>query len=110
MTIREAITRVLTGHDEGLTCQEIYNAIITDNLYTFNAINPQAIVKSIIRRQCYGLDFPTASISKYFKIVGGSGKGCAMEFIIVTKSLIHKLKLLQNRRQQKNNLLKKKLQ
>lgn len=32
MTIREAITRVLTGHDEGLTCQEIYNAIITDNL------------------------------------------------------------------------------
>lgn len=28
MTIREAITQVLTGHDEGLTCQEIYNAII----------------------------------------------------------------------------------
>ncbi len=74
MTIREAITQVLTGHDEGLTCQEIYNAIITDNLYKFNALNPQAIVKTIIRRQCYGLDFPTASISKYFKIVGGSGK------------------------------------
>lgn len=74
MTIREAITQVLAGHDEGLTCQEIYSAIIADNLYTFNAINPQAIVKNIIRRQCYGLDFPTASISKYFKIVGGSGK------------------------------------
>lgn len=74
MTIREAITQVLSGHDEGLTCQEIYDAIIAGNLYTFNAINPQAIVKNIIRRQCYGLDFPTASISKYFKIVGGSGR------------------------------------
>lgn len=74
MTIREAITQVLTGHDEGLTCQEIYSAIIADNLYTFNARKPEAVVKQIVRRQCYGLDFPSALISKYFKIVGGSGK------------------------------------
>lgn len=74
MTIREAITQVLSGKDEGMTCEEIYDAIIAGNLYTFNAMNPQGIVKNIIRRQCIGLDFPTACISKYFKIVGGSGK------------------------------------
>ena len=74
MTIREAITHVLIGHDEGLTCQEIYSAIIAGNLYSFNAINPLGIVQNIIRRQCYGVDFPTACITKYFKIVGGSGK------------------------------------
>lgn len=74
MTIREAITQVLTGHDEGLTCQEIYSAIIADNLYTFNARKPEAVVKQIVRRQCCGLDFPSALITKYFKIVGGSGK------------------------------------
>lgn len=74
MTIREAITQVLTGHDEGLTCQEIYTAIIDGNLYTFNAANPLGIVQNIIRRQCYGVDFPSACINKYFRIVGGSGK------------------------------------
>lgn len=74
MTIREAITHVLTGQEEGMTCEEIYSAIIANNLYSFNAANPQAIVKNTIRRQCYGVDFPTARISKYFKIVGGRGK------------------------------------
>lgn len=78
MTIREAIIQVLTGHDEGLTCQEIYNRIIDNNLYLFGAKDPLAVVKITIRKQCYGLDFPSASISKYFKIVGGSGKKTAI--------------------------------
>lgn len=74
MIIREAITQVLSGHEEGMTCEEIYAAIIANNLYSFNAVNPQGIVMNIIRRHCYGLDFPTACINKYFKIVGGNGK------------------------------------
>ena len=74
MTIHEAITQVLSEHKEGLTCQEIYDAIIAGNLYTFNAIDPPGIVKNIIRKHCYGVDFPSACISKYFKIVSGRGK------------------------------------
>ena len=74
MTIREAITQVLSGHEEGMTYEEIYSAIIANNLYSFNAVNPQGIVINIIRKHCFGIDFPTASINKCFKIVGGNGR------------------------------------
>ena len=37
-------------------------------LYSFKAENPYAIVNGMVRRHCFGLDFPTASPHKYFKI------------------------------------------
>ena len=67
-TIVEAIKAVLSEHPNGLTSAEIYNSIITKDFYSFKAENPQAIVNSMVRRHCFGLDFPTASPHKYFKI------------------------------------------
>jgi len=68
-TIVEAIKTVLLHYPEGLTSVEIYNKIIEDDLYKFNALNPQAIVNGMVRRHCLGLDFPTACVQKYFRIV-----------------------------------------
>lgn len=69
MTIVEAIKTILKDYPDGLKSVEIYDKIIEKDLYKFNAISPQAIVNGMIRRHCYGLDFPTADSRKYFKIV-----------------------------------------
>ena len=71
-TIVEAIKTVLVQYPDGLTSSEIYDKIIDNNLYAFNAINPQGIVSGMIRRHCYGLDFSTASPNKYFSIVSNA--------------------------------------
>ena len=68
-TIVDAITKVLSESDGGLTSLEIYNKIIEEDLYRFNAASPQAIVSGTLRRHCFGLDFPTASPTKYFRII-----------------------------------------
>lgn len=68
-TIVEAIKVVLSDCPEGLTSIEIYNKIVENNLYTFNAISPQAIVNGTVRKHCYGLDFPSASLHKFFQII-----------------------------------------
>ena len=57
-----------------LTNKEAYELIVEQNLYDFPAKNPSHVVNGIIRRYCYGLNFPTASPIKYFKIVGYKGK------------------------------------
>ncbi len=74
MTIADAIKRVLDNNGEGLTSGEIYQKIIAGHLYEFPAKNPEAVVNNIIRRHCLGLDFPTASAVKHFKIVSYKGK------------------------------------
>lgn len=74
MTIVEAIKEVLAQNKNGLTSKEIYESIITNNLYVFPAKNPASVVNSQIRRHCQGLDFPTANLIKHFKIVRYSGK------------------------------------
>ena len=68
-TIVEAIKTVLEEYPDGLTSAEIYEKIIEKDLYIFNAISPRAIVNGMIRRHCYGLDFPTANPHKFFKII-----------------------------------------
>lgn len=68
MTILEAIKFVLEKHADGLTSKEITNIIEEENLYIFKAAKPVNVVNSIIRRHCYGLDFPSANIVKYFYI------------------------------------------
>jgi restriction system protein len=64
-----------------LSGEEVYNRIVAGRLYAFKALNPKAVVRGQLRRHCLGLDFPTASPVKYFRLVGedryelGSAKG-----------------------------------
>ena len=74
MTIVEAVKTVLSTSTSGMTSKEVYQEIINRNLYSFPAKKPDAVVNSIIRRHCLGLDFPTANAIKHFKIVSFKGK------------------------------------
>lgn len=73
MTIIEAIKEVLLDEEIGLTSKNIYEKIIERNLYCFGAKDPKGIVNGIIRKHCLGIDFPTASPVKHFKIVKQMG-------------------------------------
>lgn len=74
MTIVEALKIVLNQHPNGLTNKDAYEEIIKQKLYEFPAQKPESVVNGIIRRHCYGLNFPTANPVKYFEIVGYKGK------------------------------------
>ena len=74
MTIVEAVKEVLSTSSSGLTSREVYQQIIARNLYSFPAKKPDAVVNGTIRRHCLGLDFPTASAIKHFRIVTYKGK------------------------------------
>ena len=74
MTIVEAIKAVLENNVDGMTAAEIYNKIISKDLYSFGAKSPVSVVNVEIRRRCRGLDFPTAYPVKLFEIVGFQGK------------------------------------
>lgn len=70
MTITEAIKKVMREYGIPMTSDEAYRAIINANLYEFHADNPANIVRNQIRRHCEGLDFPSATPNKHFKLVG----------------------------------------
>lgn len=70
MTITEAIKQVMRTKGAPMTADEAYQAIVVASLYEFHADNPAHIVRSQIRRHCEGLDFPSASPTKHFKLVG----------------------------------------
>ncbi|EGR0072692.1 TPA: restriction endonuclease [Vibrio vulnificus] len=74
MTIVEAIKEVLSTLKKPLTYKEIYDEIISRNLYEFGAKVPEAIVNSKLRKHCFGLDFPSASPAKHFVIDSKNGK------------------------------------
>lgn len=67
-TIKEAIIKVLNEVNKPMSLQAIYDSIINNDYYRFRADNPPNIVRTLIRRHCQGLDFPTASPKKYFQI------------------------------------------
>ena len=73
MTIIEAIKKILKNEKRELTSKEIYEKIEEKQLYRFGAKDPKAIVNGIIRKHCFGIDFPTASPVKYFRVVKQSG-------------------------------------
>lgn len=73
MRIIDAVVMVLKENGS-LTSKEAYEKIIEKELYTFGAKNPINVVNSEIRCHCEGLDFPSASPVKYFKITGKKGK------------------------------------
>ncbi len=74
MTILEALKIVMRDNPNGMTNREAYEQIIERGLYDFPAKKPDSVVNGMIRRHCYGLDFPTANPVKYFKIVQYKGK------------------------------------
>lgn len=67
-TICDAIIEVLKNETEGLTYKEIYRRIEERKLYHFGAQSPESVVHGEIRRHCRDLDFPSASVVKFFKI------------------------------------------
>jgi restriction system protein len=74
VTIVEAIKKVLEQHPAGLGFVKIYDEIVKNNLYDFGAIDPQSVVRSKLRQHCVGVDFPSASPTKYFYTDGEKGK------------------------------------
>lgn len=74
MTILESLRIVMSQYPNGLTSKEAYGEIVKQKLYEFPAKKPENVVNGIIRRHCYGLDFPTSNPIKYFKITGYRGK------------------------------------
>jgi len=65
-TINEAITEALKREGQPLRVNDIYKRIVEDDLYRFNAINPEHIVRTQLRRHSENLNFPTAHKSKHF--------------------------------------------
>lgn len=88
MTIVEALKIVLSHHPDGLTNKEAYEKIVQLNLYEFPAKKPESVVNGIIRRHCYGLDFPTANRVKYFRIIGYKGKKPLYSLVEMTDSVL----------------------
>lgn len=67
-TILEAIKMVLEDTPKGMTYRQIYQKIVDNNLYEFGAKTPEQVVHGNIRRHCVGIEFPTASVVKFFRI------------------------------------------
>lgn len=72
MTIVEAIKAVMHQAARPLSSREAFDAIVAQGLYHFQAKDPQHVVLMQIRRHCMGIDFPTASQTKYFQLHGDS--------------------------------------
>lgn len=68
-TICDAIKEVLKDEKDGLTYLEIHSRIEDRKLYEFGAKSPQAVAHGEIRRHCEDLEFPSASLVKFFKII-----------------------------------------
>lgn len=70
MTIVEALKEVMRGAGRPLSSREAYDSIIAQGLYQFQAKDPHHVVLMQIRRHCAGIDFPTASPTKHFRLHG----------------------------------------
>lgn len=77
-TIIGAITTVLRESILPLTVKVIYDKIVANDYYQFNAQDPLSVVRVELRRHCQGVDFPTASKKKYFQILN-DGTYCLIE-------------------------------
>lgn len=67
-TIHSTVVDVLNVVGIPLTVKEIFDYILLNDLYSFNAENPFDVVNKIIRKHCEGIDFPSARKQKYFQI------------------------------------------
>lgn len=67
-TITQAITQMMRQCNRALTIDEVYDGIISQNLYQFKADDPVQIVRNAIRRHCLNLDFSSAFRTKLFEM------------------------------------------
>ena len=67
-TISEAIELVLKNSKVPMTDREIYEQVLRDGLYEFNAKDPLSVLRLEVRKHCLGIDFPSASPIKTFKL------------------------------------------
>jgi hypothetical protein len=74
MTIIEAIKRALITLDRPATYEEIYQEIMDQGLYNFGAKDPKSVIRVKLRIHTFGLNFPSSSPKKYFKVISGEGK------------------------------------
>lgn len=70
MTIVEAIKKVMLQASHPLSSRQVFDAIVAQELYQFQAKDPHHVVLMQIRRHCVGIDFPTASPTKHFELHG----------------------------------------
>jgi len=66
-TIILAIKEVMLSHGKPMTVQQVYDAIVSRDLYSFKASQPVHVVRSQIRRHCFDVDFPSAVDLKHFE-------------------------------------------
>lgn len=71
MRIIDAITEVLKESGKPMGHLQIYHAIKKRQLFSFGAKDPISVVRSQIRKHCFGLDFPSASPKKFFIMTEG---------------------------------------
>ena len=69
LTIVEAIKLVLKDSPP-ISASAVYEQIVAHSLYRFGALDPKSVVRGQLRKHCLGLDFPSASPVKYFRLVG----------------------------------------
>lgn len=70
MRIVDAIMEVLRKKKSPMNHNQIFNSIKEEGLYTFGAKDPRSVVRGKLRKHCIGLDFPSSSPVKYFKLDG----------------------------------------
>lgn len=85
ITIVGAIKKVMREKGSPMTAEEIYNEIISANLYVFHTDSPVHIIRTQIRRHCKGIDFPSASHVKHFQLQGDN------KFFYLEKSIKEKV-------------------
>jgi restriction system protein len=67
-TIRSAIIKILSESNKSLSPMEVYNKIMEQKLFEFKAKNPVAIVNSVIRKNCLGVNLKKSNSEKQFEM------------------------------------------
>lgn len=66
-TVAQVAIEVLKSAQAPMTATDITQAIINQNLYTFNAKSPRQIVRSAIERRCEGVSSRKTVSPAWFK-------------------------------------------
>lgn len=68
MTISDAIVKVLTENEEGLTVKGIYEKILENRYYEFGAKDPIGVVSVQLKRFCEGVKISNPSLIRCFSV------------------------------------------
>lgn len=68
-TMSSAVIEALKVTGKPLSAKDIYEVIKKNDLYEFKAKQPEALLNSMIRKHCLGIDLRTSKKDKYFQIM-----------------------------------------